>query len=167
MALEVTYCFPTLKNLFDFRKYIFIYANSINVTFLMIFERPSGDTWIMHDWLWTGDIRYLSKFSPIIASPFISVHYTEKLCMPFQQRRQGWLAVSVTEGKQCSRKLDNRIKNTRTTGSPSKLPPLVKNQTSDKYKYKVLSTIQCFKWYHNYGPPSYRQTLNFLALTLQ
>lgn len=131
-------------NLISKSIYWVICTNSINFTFSIIFERPSGDTQIMYDLPWAGDIRYLSKFSPVIASPFISVHYSEKLCMPFQQRRQGWLAVSVTEGKQCSRKLDNRIKNTRTTGSPSKLPLLVKNQTSDKYKYKVLSTIQYF-----------------------
>jgi hypothetical protein len=41
-------------------------------------------------------------------------------------RTEGWLAVSLTEGDQCSGKLDNRIKIYGATGIPSKLAPPVK-----------------------------------------
>lgn len=41
-------------------------------------------------------------------------------------RTGGWLAVSLTEGDQCSGKLDNRIKIYGATGIPSKLAPPVK-----------------------------------------
>jgi hypothetical protein len=50
----------------------------------------------------------------------------------------------LTEGDQCSGKLDNRIKIYGATGIPSKLALPVKTQTSDKDKYRMLFIFKYF-----------------------
>lgn len=53
-------------------------------------------------------------------------------------RTGGWLAGSLTEGEQCSGKLNNRIKIYGATGIPSKLAPPVKTKTETR------TDIECY-----------------------
>lgn len=65
-------------------------------------------------------------------------------CVPPLGRTGGWLAVSLTEGEQCSGKLNNRIKIYGATGIPSKLAPPVKTKTEDKDGHRMLFLFKYF-----------------------